>query len=173
MDPILSHQVIDAVLARHLDDLGPDEPIYRNHVYRCANYQRALLDAELPDAAALAWAVHDLGIWTAGTFDYLAPSVALGDRYAAEFGIAEPALVRAMVLDHHGVRPRRDRLIETFRVADRVDVTHGLVRGGIDRDFVAAVVGRFPYLGFHRFLVRSALGQLRREPTRPLPMLRW
>jgi hypothetical protein len=45
---------------------------YRNHVYRGLTYHQ-LLGAALPDAATLAWAVHDLGIWTAGSFDYLTP----------------------------------------------------------------------------------------------------
>ncbi|MET9216650.1 MULTISPECIES: hypothetical protein [unclassified Nocardia] len=168
-----AHPVIDEVLARHRAALGPDEQTYRNHVYRCANYQRALLGGELPDAAALAWAVHDLGIWTAGTFDYLAPSAELGDELAAGFGITDPELVRTMVLEHHGLRARTDPLVETFRVADRVDVSHGVLRSGIDAGFAAQVVARFPYRGFHGFLVRSALRQAVRHPTRPLPMLRW
>ncbi|MGW6727209.1 hypothetical protein ACWF9G_15020 [Nocardia sp. NPDC055029] len=173
MVPMQSHPVIDAVLARHRSALGQDEQTYRNHVYRCANYQWELLDGELPDTAALAWAVHDLGIWTAGTFDYLTPSAGLVDEFAAEFGIADPELVRTMVLDHHGLVARADPLVETFRLADRVDVGHGLLRGRIDAEFVAQVVERFPYAGFHRFLVRSGLRHLVRHPARPLPMLRW
>ncbi|MGW5435948.1 hypothetical protein [Nocardia asteroides] len=170
---VVSHPVIEVVLGRHRAALGADETTYRHHVYRCANYQSALLGGDLPDAAALAWAVHDLGIWTAGTFDYLAPSAALVDGFAAELGIAEPDLARTMVLDHHGVRPRADRLVETFRIADRVDVSHGLLRSGLDAAFVRAVAERFPYRGFHRFLVRSALRHGVRHPVRPLPMLRW
>ncbi|WP_189031957.1 hypothetical protein [Nocardia rhizosphaerihabitans] len=171
--PMLSHPVIDAVLERHHAALGGDERTYRHHVYRCANYQRELLGGELPDTAALAWAVHDLGIWTAGTFDYLGPSADLVDGFAAEFGITEPELAQTMVLEHHGVRARTDPLVETFRLADRVDVGHGVLRGRIDAEFIAQVVERFPYAGFHRFLVRSGLRHLVRHPLRPLPMLRW
>lgn len=171
--PMLSHPVIDDVLARHRDALGADERAYRHHVYRCASYQRALLGGELPDTAALAWAVHDLGIWTAGTFDYLAPSAALGETHAAELGLPDTALVRTLVLDHHGLRTRTDPLVETFRVADRVDVSRGLLRGGLDARFVRQVVERFPYAGFHQFLVKSGLRHAVRHPLRPLPMLRW
>ncbi|MEV0682356.1 hypothetical protein AB0I35_00685 [Nocardia sp. NPDC050378] len=165
--------MIDSVLDRYRAELGRDELTYRNHVYRCANYQRALLGADLPAAAVLAWVVHDLGIWTAGTFDYLAPSAELGERLATEFGIMDTALVRTLVLDHHGLRARTDPLVETFRLADRVDVSHGLLRGHLDRGFVAQVVDRFPYLGFHRFLTTSFVRQAIRHPLRPLPMLRW
>ncbi|MEE4025274.1 hypothetical protein V1Y59_19475 [Gordonia sp. PKS22-38] len=171
--PILEHPLIDDVLARHRDALGPDERTYRNHVYRCANYQRTLLDDDLPDSAVLAWAVHDLGIWTARTFDYLGPSAALGDELAAEFAIGEPELARTMVCDHHGLRARTDPVVETFRLADRVDVSHGLLRSGLDADFVARVVERFPYHGFHAFLVRAGLRHALTHPTRPLPMFRW
>ncbi|MEE3850184.1 hypothetical protein VZC37_07550 [Gordonia sp. LSe1-13] len=171
--PILEHPLIDDVLARHRAALGADERAYRNHVYRCANYQQALLDDELPNSAALAWAVHDLGIWTAGTFDYLGPSAALGDELASEFAIGEPELVRTMVCDHHGVRARTDSMVETFRLADRVDVSHGLLRTGIGADFVNRVVERFPYHGFHSFLVRTGLRHALKHPSRPLPMLRW
>ncbi|WP_280341674.1 hypothetical protein [Nocardia neocaledoniensis] len=172
-DPMLFHPVIDEVLTRHREALGHDDRTYRHHVYRCANYQRALLGGDPPDAAALAWAVHDLGIWTAGTFDYLAPSAALGERLASEFGIADTALVRTLVLDHHGLGARADPLVETFRVADRIDVSRGLLRGGVDAEFVRQVVELFPYLGFHRFLLNSGLRHAVRHPLRPLPMLRW
>jgi hypothetical protein len=31
--------------------------------------------------------VHDLGIWTEASFDYLTPSADLASKHAAEFGI--------------------------------------------------------------------------------------
>jgi hypothetical protein len=58
-------------------------------IYRGLTYQQLLLGAALPDAAALAWAVHDLGIWTAGSFDYLTPSADLASMHAAEFGVTD------------------------------------------------------------------------------------
>jgi hypothetical protein len=64
-----SHPVIEEVLDAHGAALGHSLIDYRNHVYRGLNYQLRLLGRQEPtDAIALAWAVHDLGIWTAETF---------------------------------------------------------------------------------------------------------
>ena len=67
VDVVAEHPIVDAVLDRHRDALGDDLSAYRNHVYRCLTYHQLLLGFSIPDAAALAWATHDLGIWTAGT----------------------------------------------------------------------------------------------------------
>ncbi|MDR7171995.1 hypothetical protein J2W56_005756 [Nocardia kruczakiae] len=61
----------------------------------------------------------------------------------------------------------------SFRIADRIDVSGGLVRGGLPRAEVRAVVAALPYHGFHRFLAESAARWALRHPLRPLPMLRW
>ena len=50
-----AHAVTDDVLARFHEFLGPDAQRYRNHVYRCLNYQRILLQLNvIPDDVALA-----------------------------------------------------------------------------------------------------------------------
>jgi hypothetical protein len=78
---LTAHPIVDAVLGRHRDAL----PVYRNHVLRGLNYQGLLLGRPAPDPAALARAVHDPGIWTAGTFDYLA----LAADHAAACGVTD------------------------------------------------------------------------------------
>nr|WP_276044379.1 hypothetical protein [Mycobacterium cookii] len=148
-------------------------PAYRNHVYRGITYQQLLLGFPIPDVAALAWAVHDLGIWTAHTFDYLGPSADLGAQYAAQFGVADVEQLRALVCEHHRLRPVDDRLVETFRQADLVDVSHGLLRRGIKRSAVRCAVKDLPYNGFHTFLAKGLTGYAVRHPLRPAPMLRW
>jgi hypothetical protein len=98
VEVVTAHPIVDAVLDRHRDALGDDLPTYRNHVYRCINYHQLLLGASIPDFAALAWAAHDLGIWTARTFDYLTPSAR--PRCAACGGIRNHRNRPATNVDH-------------------------------------------------------------------------
>jgi len=173
MKVITAQPIIDGVLDQHLAAMGDDLGAYRNHVYRCLNYHQLLLGAPPPDTAALAWAVHDLGIWTADTFDYLSPSAELVARHATEFGITDVDEVRSMVTQHHKLRRTGNRMNDAFRTADLVDVSRGLLAGGIGRASVNAIVDGLPYLGFHAFLARGLTRHAVRHPTRPLPMLRW
>src|ERR1700739_1174998 len=129
MNAVTTHPIVDAVLQRYGDALGGDLRVYRNHVYRGLSYHQALWGAAVPDWAALAWAVHDLGIWTAGTFDYLGPSADLASPLADDFGISEVGKARTMIADHHKLRAVRDPMTEAFRIADRIDVSHGLLTG--------------------------------------------
>ncbi|WP_040837303.1 hypothetical protein [Nocardia brevicatena] len=168
-----SHPIVDAVLERHHGRLGDDLPVYRNHVLRGLNYQQLLLGEPVPDLAALAWAVHDLGIWTAATLDYLVPSADLIAEHAADFGVTDIDRARRMVLEHHRLRSIDDRLTETFRIADRIDASRGLLRRPLRRTQVETVVDRLPYLGFHLFLARRVTGYALGHPVRPLPMIRW
>jgi hypothetical protein len=173
VDVVAEHPIVDTVLDRHRNALGDDLSAYRNHVYRCLTYHQLLLGFSIPDAAALAWATHDLGIWTAGTLDYLAPSADLAAAYADEFGIADVDQLRALVTEHHRLRPLDDRVTETFRQADLIDVSHGVLRHGIGRAAIRAAVNTLPYNGFHLFLAKGLTGYAVRHPLRPLPMMRF
>jgi len=173
VDVVTSHPIVDTVLDRHRDALRDAAPTYGNHVYRCLNYHQMLLGETIPDVAALAWAAHDLGIWTARTFDYLAPSADLAAEHAGEFGVTDMGQLRALITEHHKLRPADDRLTEAFRKADLIDVSHGLLRGRVGRSAVRAVVAELPYLGFHAFLAKGLSGYAVGHPLRPLPMMRW
>ncbi|MFI5715487.1 hypothetical protein [Nocardia sp. NPDC051750] len=168
----VSHPIVDVVLDHYRPALGSQEVMYRNHVYRCLNYQRLLL-GEIPDTAALAWAVHDLGIWTAETVDYLEPSAELATQWCDCLDIDDAPTVATLVRDHHRIRPVRDELAETFRRADRIDVSYGRIRGRLSATTVSRVVSELPYAGFHRFLATRIGSYALRHPRRPLPMLRW
>src|ERR1700752_3807023 len=117
MNAVTTHPIVDAVLRRYEDALGGDLRAYRNHVYRGLTYHQALCGAPVPEWAALAWAVHDLGIWTAGTFDYLGPSADLASTLANEFGVTEVGQARTMITDHHKLRVARDPITEGFSIA--------------------------------------------------------
>lgn len=170
---ITAHPLADEILHRHASVLGDDAAAYRNHVLRCINYHTLLLSGPLPDHAVLAWAVHDLGIWTEQTFDYLQPSADLVDDLAVEFGITETERAKAMVIDHHRLCTVDDPETDTFRRADLVDVSHGLVRSGLLRSQVREVVAALPYRGFHRRLITGLGRYAAQHPLRPAPMLRW
>jgi len=169
---VTSTQVIDTVLDRYSDALGTGASLYRNHVYRGLNYQLQILDTGPTDLVALAWAVHDLGLWTEHTLDYLPPSLRLAKDLAEEFHVGDVEGLERMIQFHHGVRRVADPLAESFRVADRTDVW-GRWRGPIRAQDIDATSDRFPDCGFHRFLQKSLVAYALRHPLRPFPMLRW
>jgi hypothetical protein len=173
VNAVTEHPIVEAVLERYRAELGQQMPAYRNHVYRCVTYHQLLLGAQIPDFAALAWATHDLGIWTAGTFDYLGASADLASLHADEFGITDVHQARILITEHHRLRPADDHMTDAFRRADLVDVSRGFIAGQISRSQVHAVVARLPYNGFHAFLANGLTRYAVRHPLRPLPMLRW
>ena len=68
---------IDDVLNDHAASLRDDFLGYRNHVYRVVNLCVAIVGRSELEKIAVAAVFHDLGIWTKGTFDYIAPSIGL------------------------------------------------------------------------------------------------
>jgi hypothetical protein len=169
---------LDTILQGHATALGHDFTAYRNHAYRVANFCLALAPdrAMRVDMVAIAAAFHDLGIWTAGTFDYLRPSVTLAKSYVHHAGRSDWAEeLEAMIVEHHKLTPYRNNphwLVEPFRRADVVDLSRGLVRFGLLRRFVADVYSEWPGAGFHRRLLVFALKRARTHPTSPLPMVK-
>ena len=97
---------LDALLAAHAGSLGEDATGYRHHAYRVANFYWLLApgDADALEKLSIAVAFHDLGIWTAGTFDYLPPSRVLARDYLHQTGKAAWMVdVDAMIECHHKV----------------------------------------------------------------------
>jgi hypothetical protein len=177
LDPAIVARV-DETLGRFREPLGPDALGYRNHVCRVLAFVSGLLlGRPLPEPLLQAAVFHDLGIWTDRTFDYLAPSrrlAAAAIAASATPGIA--AEVETVIEQHHKLTRYRgafEATVETFRRADLVDVSLGLVRFGLEGTFVAAVRRDFPDAGFHWRLVELTGRQFLRSPLRPLPMLRW
>ena len=170
---------LDAILGDHAAALGSDATAYRNHVYRVANlcWIQSLSSAEGLEKIAVAAAFHDLGIWTHRTFDYLAPSVRLASSWlAASDKAIWTSEVAEMILNHHKVtryRGRTDWLVESFRRADWVDVTRGVLTFGVPRSLVAELYAEWPDAGFHRRLLQLEWSHLRKHPLKPLPMFRF
>jgi len=167
---------IDDVLSDHAAALGDDFLGYRNHVYRILNLCVRLVGQSELEKIAVAAVFHDLGIWTKGTFDYIAPSIALARDYlvagAREDWTAE---IEGMIADHHKITPSTadpDSLIEAFRRADWIDVTRGLRGFGVPRPFVARLFATWPSAGFHWRLLTLTLDRFRSHPLTPLPMVK-
>ncbi len=170
--------IIDDVLETHAAALGHDVTGYRNHTYRVANLCVALAPRghDRLETIAVAAAFHDLGIWTAGTFDYIAPSVASARHWLALRGHeAWSAEVAAMIVDHHKVFASTAdpaSLVEPFRQADWIDVLWGMPRFGLPRSFVRDVRTRWPDAGFHARLLQLTRQRLLTHPLSPLPMVK-
>lgn len=180
---LTSLPLLDEVLSHYAAQLGADFEAYRNHAYRVANLCWVLAgpkgrasDDETLRTISLAAAFHDLGIWTDGTFDYLAPSRRLANEWLASRERTESAdMIGAMICQHHKLTPWRGNdspLVESFRRADLVDVSRGLFRSGLSREMLRDVDAGFPNAGFHRLLLKLSFNQFRRHPLNPLPMMR-
>jgi len=170
--------MLDGLLARHAGDLGDDFVPYRNHAARVANLCLARTDggADAMEKVAIAAAFHDLGIWTARTFDYLEPSVRLATGWLDANGKAAwTDEIAETIRQHHKISrytARLDWLVEPFRQADWTDVTAGVLTFGAERRFIGELYRRWPDCGFHRLLVRLEFRHLRRHPFNPLPMMK-
>lgn len=170
--------IVDDVLRQHAPAIGRDLTAYHNHVYRVLNICAGLIDRrpESIEKVAVAAVFHDLGIWTDRTFDYLAPSVKLAREYLTQTGrSAWIPEVTAMILDHHkvtGASRTSASLVEPFRRADWIDVTHGVRRFGVPRHELTPIFRAWPSAGFHWRLVQLTFERFRSHPLTPLPMVK-
>lgn len=170
---------LDTLLDTHAAALGADAIGYRHHAYRVANFYWLLApgDADALEKLSIVLAFHDLGIWTAGTFDYLPPSRQLACAHLQANGReAWRDEIDAMINAHHRIRTLpadTQASVEAFRRADWIDVSRGVRRFGLPRAAVREVIAAFPNAGFHRRLAMLTLQQWRRHPLDPLPMMRW
>ena len=177
---VRTHPLVEEILDGHRDRARGDEAGYtgyRGHVYRVLNFARALTpDADdRDDKLAVAGAFHDLEAF--GGLDYLGPSIQAQDAWLERTGrpgwSAELAVV---IAEHHRPTPYRGahaRLAEAFRRADLVDVSQGLIRSGIPRDYVSAVRRAFDVGSFFTRVVPMAIVRnLREHPLDPFPHMR-
>jgi hypothetical protein len=171
------HSLIDELLLMYQAKLGEDAGRYRHHV--CRVYEHCLLldpEREHHERYALAAVFHDIGIWSAGTIDYLQPSIAEASTYLTGHDKKELiADVTLMINWHHKVtryHGESELLVETFRKADWMDVSLGLIHFGVSRKQLRECRRQFPTLGFHRFLLKQIARNLLVHPLHPLPMFR-
>lgn len=165
--------------------LGTDHRAYQHHITRvlliCDRlHQRANPASSDPPSLQpeylTAAVFHDLGIWTTGTLDYLAPSVELARNWLIKEDQQDlEPLVRRMIEQHHKIRQTADPAspVDVFRRADTVDLTLGLRRFGMPLHEYHTIASHYPNAGFHRRLIALTWKRLQSNPTSPLPMVKW
>jgi len=99
--------LVEEVLGSFREVIGPDFQAYSNHVYRVINlcFSFGVFSSEDREKIQIAACFHDIGIWTAETLDYLAPSEAVAAAYLQDNGKENwiPEVVE-MIEMHHGIR---------------------------------------------------------------------
>jgi HD domain len=161
---------------------APGGPMER-HCLRCrqiaaqiAARRHWVIDAEVLTVAAL---LHDIGLY---------PSVATGDVYTADGAAVARALLPSVgwsaervrlcadAIDrHHELRDQlaRGPEVEALRRADLVDVSRGLVRHGVEREWLQRLFASVPRRGIYRELARELRRALWERPlTLPRIFLR-
>ena len=173
---ITTNRTIDSILLAHSNKLGDDNLKYRNHVYRGFNLTLTLYEPKGDDYTALevAAACHDIGIWTAKTFDYLAPSVSRANQYLSQNGLSYlDNRVAEIINNHHKLSTYKlNPLVEAFRKADLIDLSFGIINFGVKKEMLKELNNIFPSLGFHRFIVGQSIKNTFRHPLNPLPMMK-
>jgi hypothetical protein len=165
------------LLLRFQSVLGDDFEKYGNHVQRI--FANCLLldgDPDKREHYAIAAVFHDIGIWTAHTFDYLEPSMAQARLYLAEAGMPDRAdeICRMIYWHHKFSRYEGEyaRTVEVFRKADWMDVSLGILSFGADRLEMRRMRRFFPNAGFHLFLLKQIVKNFFRHPLNPVPVFK-
>ena len=169
-------ELIDELLEKFRPVILDDYERYRNHVYRVIS-NCLLLDSDVAnhEKYAIAAAFHDIGIWTDQTFDYLQPSEHQANLYLTDIGKKEwIEEITSMIHWHHkftSFQGKHQKTVDTFRKADWIDISLGLISFGQKENFSDAR-RKFPNLGFHLFLLKQTSKRFLKHPLSPLPMLR-
>jgi hypothetical protein len=171
------NQIVEHLLQRFKPVLGGDFEKYRNHVYRV--FSNCLLMDSEPlnrEKYAIAAVFHDIGIWTDGTFDYLAPSIGQVELYLNEIGKGDwTSEISQMIYWHHKLsqyKGERRNTVETFRKADWVDVSLGFLTFGFDKQKIRRIRRKYPNAGFHVFLLKQSVKNFINHPLNPLPVFK-
>jgi predicted metal-dependent HD superfamily phosphohydrolase len=173
----MGSSLIQSILAAYRQPLGPQYTGYLNHCIRTYNYTIQLTETTDADRKLLAIAIafHDIGIWTAHTFDYLPPSVALAHQYLDAHNLTEHRnVVEQIIINHHKLTGyKNNKLAEAFRKADLIDLTFGMVTFGIGRSEIKQLYQQYPSAGFHRFIAGQIVRNIIKHPLNPLPIVKW
>ena len=158
---------------------GPME----RHCLRCRHIAAAIasrrgwgIDEEVLTVAAI---LHDIGLYpsVASNGVYTADGAALARELLAEHGWPHERIeLCARAIDrHHDMRPQLSYgpEIEALRLADRVELTAGLLAAGLDRQWLRVLATSVPRAGLAAELAREITRAIRDRPlTLPRIFLR-
>lgn len=173
---VRTHPLVEEILESHRarahgDDAGYDA--YRAHVYRVVNFARAFVapDGDRDDKLAIAAAFHDLAVFD--TLDYLVPSIAAQDEWLTRTGRQGWSDELALVVAQHHRLTRyapplpHAGLVEAMRRADLIDVSQGLIRFGLPREFVREVRATFDASAFFGRVIPAGAFKAIRQRQQP------
>ena len=173
------HIKIENLLLPYKELIAADYIHYKNHVHRIVNFTLELkeeLNIGDEDKILIAGVFHDIGIWTANSFDYLNPSVAEAVKFLQDNEKTEWVEEVSLMIDmHHKRTPYFGAFadnIEAFRKADLIDLTKGLTRFDLSKTVLLKNYEEFPVGRFRKIIVSKFLKNLLKNPLRPLPMFK-
>jgi hypothetical protein len=123
-----------------------------------------------PDLLTVASILHDIGLYPAASRGgvYTADGATLARELLARHGWEKERIERcADAIDrHHDVRSQlaRSSDAEALRLADRVELTSGLLAAGLDRAWLSALRREIPVRGLWGELAREVGRALRQRP---------
>ncbi len=170
-------QVIINLLEPYKPAIGVDYEKYRNHA--CRVFLNCLLldtDNDNEKKYAVAAVFHDIGIWTNHTVDYLNPSIEQAKLFLKQSHKEDwQKEIELMIYWHHKIdryKGIHETIVETFRRADWIDVSLGLINFGADVKKIQFNRKELRNAGFHLFLLKMIARNFLSHPLNPLPMFK-
>ena len=175
----MMNQLIEKIISPYKSIIGKDYLAYKNHVHRISILTLKLKrKVEKDDIGKIAIAAvhHDIGIWTAKTFDYLEPSIKTAKKYLTENNLEKWTDEISLIIDMHHKRSvykgKYSDNVESFRRADFIDITRGKKDFGVYSEVLKKNYENYPMLGFRSLIFKKFLKILFLHPFNPLPMMK-
>jgi HD superfamily phosphodiesterase len=175
LSELIASEAERAALHQLREATGAVDTAMERHCLRCrhiaarvAAKRRWVIDGEVLTVAAL---LHDIGLYPRASAGgvYTADGALLARRLLAGLGWSQERIeLCARAIDrHHDVRGQLalGTEVEALRRADLIDVSGGLVRFGIERDWLQRLFAAIPRNGLYRELARELRRAARERPT--------
>lgn len=160
------------ILGRQRAKLGDDFTWYSNHCHRVYHYSMHFLDSEQKETYGnlieTAIAYHKIGLWSDQTLAYLKPSwkYAKGklDKARMQLGSDDMRLISSIILANTKLTEYESQkgenynaVVNAVRKAGWIDITGGLLHGGMPQEHIKTISSTFPYEGCQMMLMKFPL----------------